>query len=229
MPAPITVLIPTLNAARGLGGTLASLIEGIEAGLIRELVVADGGSTDQTQSIVEDAGAVWVPAAGGRGGQLRTGAGRARGDWLLILHADTQLSDGWSEAVEDHIASGTDRAGYFKLAFRSPAMAARITAGWANLRSRLAGLPYGDQGLLIHRDALKAAGGIPDIPLMEDVALARALKGRLVALNAVAWTSPARYQAEGWIRRGARNLVTLARYLAGADPKALAKSYNRKG
>ena len=226
MPAPISVLIPTLNAAGGLGDTLASLMEGIEAGLIRELVIADGGSTDATQTIADEAGALWVPATGGRGGQLRMGAGRARGDWLLVLHADTHLSPGWSEAVAAHLGQPGQGA-YFRLAFRSTARAARIVAGWANLRARAFGLPYGDQGLLLHRDTLAKIGGIPDIPLMEDVALARALKGRLIMLDAEARTSPARYEAEGWLTRGSRNLITLIRYLAGADPHDLAKAYNR--
>lgn len=227
MPAPISVLIPTLNACDGLGETLASLFEGVEAGLIRELVIADGGSRDQTQAIAEEAGAVWVPSSGGRGGQLRAGAGQVAGDWLLILHADTQLSPGWTEPVAAHLGQGAKQAGYFRLAFRSKAIVAKIVAGWANLRARVFGLPYGDQGLLIHRDTLAAIGGIPDIPLMEDVALARALKGQLTALDAEARTSPARYEARGWVRRGTRNLITLIRYLTGADPHALAKAYNR--
>ena len=228
MPAPVSVLIPTLNAAAELGETLAHLVDGVQDGVIRELILADGGSNDDTRAIAEAAGAVWVPASGGRGGQLRAGAAQARGAWVLILHADTHLAPGWVQAVSNHIAERPSQAGYFRLAFRSSATAARLTAGWANLRSRLFGLPYGDQALLIHRDTLGAVGGIPDIPLMEDVALARALRGKLLPLAAEARTSAHRYETEGWLTRGTRNLITLIRYLAGAEPATLAARYNRK-
>ena len=101
-------------------------------------------------------------------------------------------------------------------------------AGWANLRSRWFGLPYGDQGLLIHRSLYRTVGGYPEQPLMEDVAIARSLgRARLTGLNAVARTGADRYLRDGWLRRGARNLWTLARYFLGASPEALAKAYRK--
>lgn len=227
MRAPISVVIPTLNAAIELPAVLAALAEGLEAGLIRELVISDGGSTDGTRAIAEAAGAVWAEGPAGRGGQLRRGVDAAAGVWLLVLHADTQLAPGWTEAVLRHLRDAEDRAGYFRLAFRARGVLPRMVAGWANLRSRRFGLPYGDQGLLIHRKLYAAVGGYPDIPLMEDVAIARALKGRLSPLSAEAFTRADRYEQEGWLRRGARNLLTLGRYLAGADPNALAEGYSR--
>ena len=227
MPAPLSVIIPTLNAAASLPGTAAALMAGVEAGLIRELVVSDGGSKDATAPIAAELGAVIVEGPPGRGGQLARGVAAARGDWLLLLHADTDLAPGWVTEAEAHIARHPDSAGYFRLAFRAEGLAPRLVAGWANLRSRLLGLPYGDQGLLISRDLLSRVGGVPDIPLMEDVALARALKGRLRPLAAEARTSADRYERDGWLRRGAHNLGTLARYLAGADPAALATRYRR--
>ena len=81
--------------------------------------------------------------------------------------------------------------------------------------------------MLIHRDLYDAVGGFPDQPLMEDVALARALRGKLVALDAVAVTSAAKYRRQGWLRRGGRNLWTLLRYATGTSPERLAQSYNR--
>lgn len=103
---------------------------------------------------------------------------------------------------------------------------AGLVAGWANLRSRMLGLPYGDQGLLVPRHTYQAAGGFPDQPLMEDVALVRALP-KVTVLNTRAFTSAERYERAGWIRRGARNLWTLLRYFLGADPQALAQTYRR--
>ncbi len=225
MPAPISVVVPTLNAAEGLPGCLQALMPGLEAGLIRELVVSDGGSADDTVAIAEAAGAVLVKGPPGRGGQLARGVTAASGEWVLLLHADTELSADWVEAAEAHL-SRLDRAGYFKLRFRARGLMPRLVEGWANGRSRLFRLPYGDQGLMVTRQVLSEVGGIPELPLMEDVALARALGRRLIALDAVASTSADRYRRDGWLRRGARNLLTLFQYFAGADPHRLAERYS---
>lgn len=225
MRAPISVVIPTLNAEGALTGCAAALMEAVDAGLIRELIVSDGGSRDQTRALAENLGALWLEGPASRGGQLARGCARAQGEWLLVLHADTQLQQGWSRVAEAHL--GAEDAGYFKLAFAAGGLPARIVAGWANLRARLFGLPYGDQGLLIRRATYEAAGGYADIPLMEDVALVRALKGRLTPLHARAVTSAEKYQRQGWLKRGGRNLWTLLRYFAGVSPETLAESYRR--
>lgn len=225
MRAPISVIIPTLDAEAGLGLCLDALGEGLAAGLIRELIVSDAGSCDGTLPLAEAAGARIVTGPPSRGGQLCLGAEAAEGDWLLFLHADTVLGPGWAEVVE--AALHRPGAYWFHLRFDAGGAMAWIVARWANLRARLFGLPYGDQGLLIDRKSYDAAGGFPDIPLMEDVALARALRGRLRPLPATAITSAAKYRQQGWLRRGARNLGTLARYFAGVDPKVLAARYRR--
>ncbi len=226
MPAPVSVVIPLLGVEPRLGPCLAALGEGLTAGLVRELVLADGGGGAEVAQLAEAAGATLVRSPPGRGVQLAAGAGAARGAWLLFLHADTVLAPGWSRAVARHIAADPDRAGWFSLAFDAPGLAPRLVAGWANLRARLFALPYGDQGLLISRALYARAGGFPPVPLMEDVALARALgRRRLAPLGATAVTSAARYEAEGWLRRGARNLSTLALWFAGADPARLARRY----
>lgn len=225
MPAPLSVVVPTLDAGDALPGCLAALIEGLQAGLIRELVVSDGGSTDATRQIADAAGAIWVDGPAGRGGQIARGVRAASAPWVLILHADSRLDPGWSDAVAAHVASRPEKAGYFRLRFRAEGAAPRLVAGWANFRSRAFGLPYGDQGLLARTSLLASVGGVPEHPLMEDVALSRALKGRLVQMHATSATSAARYEAEGWARRGARNLLILARYSLGADPEKLARSY----
>jgi rSAM/selenodomain-associated transferase 2 len=228
MRAPVSVLIPTLDAAEALPFCLAALGEGLQAGLIREVIVADGGSDDATLAVAEAAGAVVVAGGGGRGAQLRRGAEAAAGAWLLVLHADTWLRPGWAAAVLAHLETAPDRAGWFRLAFRAEGVAPRLVAGWANLRSAL-GLPFGDQGLLLPRAMYDAAGGYPAIALMEDMALVRRLRGRLRALPAVAETDAGRYLRRGWLRQGAGNLWRQARFLAGADPERLARGYGRRG
>ena len=228
MRAPVSVIVPTLNEELGLPTCLGALFEGVSTGLLRELIVADGGSQDTTLKIAEEAGAEVLPCAPSRGGQLRSGAVKAQGEWLLFVHADTVLPEGWSATVEAHLAQN-ERAGYFGLSFDKGQLAGRLVAGWANLRSRVFGLPYGDQALLISRRLYEEAGGFPDIPLMEDVALARAFgRARLQRLPGSVATSPRKYQAQGWFRRGGRNLWTLGRYLCGVSPEKLAAAYRRQ-
>lgn len=226
MPAQISVIIPTLDAEPALKSCFSALLEGVDQGLIRELIVSDGGSSDASGAVAQAWGAEVIHGPPSRGGQLRRGVAEAKGEWFLILHADTVLQKGWTEAVQAHL-SMPERAGWFRLAFDAKGSAAALVAGWANLRSR-AGLPYGDQGLLVHRDLYHAVGGYPDQPLMEDVDMARRLRGRLCALDAVAMTSAAKYRREGWLRRGGRNLWTLARYIAGTPAERLVRSYNRQ-
>ena len=160
MPAELSVIVPTLNAADELPRCLEALMEGVMGGVICELIVTDGGSEDATQDIAREAGAVLVSGAPSRGGQLRRAGSVARGDWLLVLHADTELAPGWSEAVLAHMHTSTGPA-CFRLAFRASGIMPFLVAGWANLRSRVFGLPYGDQGLLMTRAAYDMAGGYP--------------------------------------------------------------------
>ena len=226
MPAPVSIVIATLNAAEELPACLEHLMEGLAAGLIRELVISDGGSGDATRAIAEATGAEWLSGPPSRGGQLRRGCAAAKGDWLLVLHADTHLQPGWAGAVAQHLQEGQGRPAHFRLRFRAKGLMPAWVAGWANLRARLFGLPYGDQGLLIRRDVYEAAGGYPDQPLMEDVALVRRLKG-LTGLPCAALTSAVRYQRAGWLRRGGRNLWTLTRYFLGVKPEKLASTYRK--
>ncbi len=222
MPAPISVVVPTLNAEKHLSDCLMSLMPGVEAGLIRELIVSDGGSTDATVEIARGWGAEVIEGTPSRGGQLARGCAAAQGRWLLVVHADSRLLADWVGPVVEHLES--NKAGWFRLAFNGGGLAGRFVAGWANLRSRF-GLPYGDQGILLPAALYVRVGGYPNQPLMEDVALARALKGHLIGLEATAVTSAARYKKQGWLRRGGRNLLTLVRYFWGASPQKLADSY----
>lgn len=222
MRAPLSIVIPTRNAADVLPDCLASLMAGVEAGLVRELVVTDGGSTDATRQIAQAVGAVWIEGAPGRGGQLARGVAAAGGEWFLVLHADSLLAPDWPAAVTAGMACATP--GYFPLRFRARGPGPRVVAGWANLRARM-GLPFGDQGLLVARRDYEAAGGYPDVALMEDVALIRALP-RARALGSVLTTGWERFEGR-WMAQGAANLWRQARYFAGADPDRLARGYAR--
>lgn len=225
MRAPISIVIPTLNAEATLPTCLTALMEGLDAGLIRELIVSDGGSADATGAIAQAWGANVLEGPPSRGGQIRRGCAVAQADWLFVLHADTVLQPGWAGPVAQHLKQ-SDCAAWCQLQFDGGGVAGRMVAGWANLRSR-GGLPYGDQGLLIPASLYAQTGGYADVPLMEDVGMARALKGNLVGLDVIAQTSAEKYQRQGWIKRGARNLWTLGRYFAGTDAATLAEAYRR--
>ncbi|MEC7764321.1 MAG: glycosyltransferase [Pseudomonadota bacterium] len=221
MRAQLSIVIPTLNAESTLPAVLIALMEGVEAGLVRELIVTDGGSTDATKVIADEVGAVWLTGAPGRGGQLARGCAKAGGGWMLVLHADSVPGPGWVEAVERGMMRGGP--GYFRLRFAARGIGPKITAAWANLRAGALGLPFGDQGLLVSRADYDAAGGYPEMPLMEDMALIRALP-RARPLDAWIETGWGRYEGR-WLAQGAANLVRQVRFLAGADPAKLTRGY----
>lgn len=206
---------------------MASLYLGVEAGLIHQVIFADGGSTDGIDRVADDIGAELVVSPRGRGTQLAAAAKTAKTSWLLFLHADTVLSPDWPKILRHHIET-SQNAAYFKLRFDAQGTAPGWVAAWANLRARLFALPYGDQGLLIKTSHYIKIGGHPEIPLMEDVAIARKLRRTLTALPATATTSAARYIREGWLKRGTKNLTTLGLYFLGAAPEKLAQRYTKR-
>lgn len=226
MPAPISVIIPTLNSAPQLQRCLGALGEGILDGLLAEVIFADGGSADDTVQIAEDVGATFLSTPVGRGNQMAAAARIARGEWMLFLHSDSVLGRNWQDAVIRHLTK-PEKAAYFKLRFDEATFPAKTVAGWANFRARRFGLPYGDQGLLISQRLYKRIEGFPEIPLMEDVAIAKKLRGNLTALPAHIETSAEKYRQDGWINRSFKNFSVLSRYLAGTDPTKLAEKYYR--
>ena len=228
--AKLSIIIPTLNAAAALHRSLPPLAEFGALDLIREVIVADGGSTDETAAIAEAAGARFVAAAKGRGTQLATGAEAARGDWLLFLHADTVLQPGWDRAVRDFMGDGgnQDRAGYFRLALDDGRLGARRVQWLANMRARILGLPYGDQGLLISRGFYRKVGGFRPLALMEDVDLVRRIgRGRLRMLKATAVTSAERYRRDGFWLRPVRNQFCLFLWFLGLPLDRIERIYYR--
>lgn len=195
----------------------------VRNGLIHELIISDGGS-EGVAEIAEEIGAKFVVGEASRGQQLHQGAMLAQGDWLMFLHSDTQLASHWSEIVCRHIQT-SDAAAYFRLKFSASGFGPLWVAAWANCRSRWFDLPYGDQGLLISKKLYHQMGGYRAISIMEDVTMARQLKGRLKMLDCEAITDPIRYVEDGWFNRGSRNLILLLRFLSGTPPQSLALNY----
>jgi len=217
----LTVVIPTLNAGETLTACLATV-----AGA-KEIIVVDGGSTDDTIEVAGKVGARLIGSAKGRGVQLMAGGDAATEDWLLFLHADTRLGPAWREAVAAHIDHGPGTAGYFRLRLDDGAWQARVIEKGVAARTAVFGLSYGDQGLLISRSLYQAVGGFRPLPLMEDVDLVRRIgRPRLKMLGECAWTSAARWRRDGWIRRSARNLACLGLYAIGVAPEKIAEYYS---
>ena len=206
----ISVIIPALNEAKDLPGTLRSLLE--QCGEF-EAIVVDGGSFDCTREIVRGfAGVRLLRSQPGRGLQMNCGAEAACGELLLFLHADSVLTKGCGSLAAAFLMDpvNEDRAAWFQLSFDDQGAGPNRVAKWANWRSKTLGLPYGDQGLLISKSLYNLTGGYSDLPLMEDVDLVRRLgRTRLVGLQGQVETSAERYQRGGYWWRPARNLFCL--------------------
>ena len=211
MRAPISIVIPTLNSQKTIKKTLVSLFEGIEAGIVRELIV------------VLACGGQFTVSRASRGFQLSTGVNLAKGDFIFILHSDSVLEIDWSKNIKKYF---NREAGYYcRLSFDIKHPLALLTSTWANVRSKIFKLPYGDQGLLIPRKLLIENGGYSSIPIMEDVELALRLKGKLYGMPIVITTSSSKYGEQGWFRKGRKNIIILIRFLLGADPNKLYNDY----
>lgn len=223
----ISVVIPTLNAEAGLAATL----DGIRAGKrlpIQEIIVSDGGSRDATVEIAARASCRVFRGPPGRGQQLCYGAQQAQGCWLLFLHADTRLSEGWQDAASEFMQrTGSERrAAAFTFKLDDPAKSARLLERIVALRGTTLALPYGDQGLLLSRGFYDEIGGFRPLPIMEDVDLVRRIgRARLEILAAPAVTSAVRYRRNGYVPRMARNAACLLLYFIGVPPKSIARIY----
>jgi len=223
----ISVVIPALDAAAHLAPALAAVAV---PGLVREMIVVDGGSSDATVEIARAAGARVIVTERGRGQQLAAGARMAGGEWLLFLHADTVLAPGWAAEAGRFIAGSANRsrAATFRFALDEPRRRGRILEAGVALRNLLCALPYGDQGLLIGRDFYDLLGGFAPLPLYEDVEIVRRIGRRRLSLLATpAVTSAARYRRGGYLLRPLRNLCLLTMYFAGVAPGRLTRFYGR--
>lgn len=227
----ISVVIPTLNAQDFLAATLTALVPAAVDGLVREVIIVDGGSTDRTLAIADQAGADVLQCEAGRGQQLVAGARRARFPWLLFLHADTVLNPEWdreASALMERVDSGRldQVAAAFRFALDDVGVRPRLLEKLVALRCALLRLPYGDQGLLISRRLYTEIGGYSPMPLMEDVDLVRRIgRRRMVLLGTRAVTSARRYRAEGYLRRSVRNISCLALHALHVPSRVLARLY----
>ena len=217
----LSVVIPTLNEEPLIGVAIASALAAGAA----EVIVADGGSTDRTVAIALAAGARVASGARGRGAQLNLGASEARGAALCFLHADARLPAAAGSQIEGALADPRVVGGNFRIRF-GPSLHGRSLGAFYHVIRRL-GLYYGDSAIFCRRATFEAAGGFPPHPIMEDVALARALqrRGRMAYLPGPVEASPRRWEQGGIAQAWASWIVIQSLYFAHVPPARLATLY----
>lgn len=218
----LSLIIPALNEKEFIEKTLKEIVKvpGVE------VIVSDGGSTDRTPEISASAARV-VKSMPGRGIQMNTGASVSSGDVLLFLHADTLLPENWEDKLLSAMSDERVVGGAFTLSIDSARLSHKIIASAANIRSRITGIHYGDQGIFVKRSVFEKIGGFKDIPIMEDVDLMRRLKkvGIVVMLKDKVATSPRRWDKEGAVYATIRNWLLITLYYIGVAPERLYKFY----
>ncbi len=224
MSPGVSIVVPVLDEAAGIEACLARLGGLRAAGA--EVIVVDGGSADRTAELARPLADRVLPAPRGRAAQMNAGAAVARGEVLLFLHADTRLPAAATDAIGQAVAGGA-AWGRFDVRIEGSHPLLGLVARAMNLRSRLTGIATGDQALFVTRGAFEAVGGFPDIALMEDVALSRALKriGRPACLRDQVRTSARRWEKHGVMRTIGLMWRLRAAYFFGADPDVLARRY----
>lgn len=224
-PSPrLSIIIPTLNEADTIEHTLQALALFRQQGC--ELIVADGGSNDNTLALAENLSDHSLAATKGRSHQMNTGAQVATGQWLLFLHADTLLPKN-IPALLSCLQTTQCCWGFFCLRLSGTHVFFRLIEAAINRRSRLSSVATGDQCIFIRRDMFEQLGGYPLIPLMEDVAMSKILRKKSKPL---CWPSPVITSSRRWEQGGiARTVILMWRlrlaYFFGASPQRLAKLY----
>jgi rSAM/selenodomain-associated transferase 2 len=219
----ISIIIPAVNEARPIEKTLASTQTGTNV----EVIVADGGSQDDTVAIASGWGAKVLSIPKGRAKQMNLGAAAATGEILLFLHADTLLPLGFDVMVRAALVKPHAIAGAFRLQIDSPLSSLRLIEWGVNWRSRLLQMPYGDQAIFLRSSVFHQLGQFPDLPMMEDFELVRRLKrnGRIVIVPAPVITSPRRWLKQGVCQTTLKNQIAIIAYLLGVSPKKIAAWY----
>jgi rSAM/selenodomain-associated transferase 2 len=221
----LSVVLPVLNEAESITPALQALAPLRTRGA--EVIVVDGGSTDDTIALAAPLADHVLTAPRGRATQMNAGATVARGDVLLFLHADTRLPPDADRLVLDGLKQSGRAWGRFDVAIEGRHPLLPVIAAAMNFRSRVTGITTGDQAMFVTRAAFAAAGGFPDIALMEDITLARTLKRITppLSLRARVRTSGRRWEKRGVLRTILIMWRLRAAYFFGADPNDLQRRY----
>lgn len=219
----LSIVLPVFDEAPEIRSCLEALAPIRRRGI--EVVVADGGSTDDTVALARPLADRVITAPRGRGAQSHAGAQAALGENLLFLHADTRLPENADRRILGALSAHP--WGRFDVDIAGSHRMLGVIATMMNLRSRLSGIATGDQAMFMRRSTYEAAGGFSDIPLMEDLALSKALRriGRPACLRERVSTSGRRWEKHGVARTVLLMWQLRAAYFLGADPRRLARRY----
>jgi len=225
----ISVIIPVFNETTIINGVVRHVRDVAEGPV--EIVVADGGPGYRTLAVVADPAVIRVESLPGRGIQMNAGAKCATGDILLFLHADTLLPQNAFADIRRAVKGGAV-GGAFSLSIDSSRLSLGIVSWFANWRTRLERVPYGDQAQFLLAETFRDLGGFADVPIMEDVELFQRIRYRglpISVLRATVNTSPRRWNREGVLRRTLKNWWMRVRYALGASPQELVRHYRPSG
>lgn len=219
----ISVIIPTLNEAASIEATLTDLKPLREAG--HEVIVVDGGSNDTTIELASRLADRVIQSSAGRAIQMNRGAAAASGELLWFLHADTRVPAEAASILQQ--AAGEGDWGRFDVRLSGKHPLFRLVEEMMCLRSRLTGIATGDQGIFVRQQLFRRAGGFPEIPLMEDIALSKILRSihRPLCLRQRLETSSRRWEERGIVKTILLMWRLRLAYFFGADPVELARRY----
>jgi hypothetical protein len=219
-----SVIIPAVNEAQYIATTLQSA----QGGQPHEILVVDGGSTDDTVSLARAVGARVIHSQPGRARQMNAGAAQATGNTLVFLHADTLLPADYAGVVVKTLRDPAVAAGAFRFQMGEKLAGQWLIEWTANLRSRWRQSPYGDQALFLRRSLFEEIGGFAALPIMEDCEIVRRLRkrGHVVTATAAAITSGRRWRRLGLFRASFINKLVILGYLCGVSPDRLAAFYH---
>ena len=225
----ISVIIPTLNESDNIVATLDRLKPFRQEG--HEVIVVDGGSTDETVKLAESRADKVITSAPGRALQMNTGANQASGNVLWFLHADTLVPDNATQLILDTLENKKNQWGRFDIRLSGKHLLLRIVERLMNFRSRTSGIATGDQGIFVRREVFEAIDGFMPIPLMEDLDISKRLK-RLSSpccLNEKLITSSRRWEEKGVMRTILLMWRLRLAYALGVSPEKLAHAYKSSG
>ncbi|MDZ8225231.1 TIGR04283 family arsenosugar biosynthesis glycosyltransferase [Nostoc sp. ChiVER01] len=224
--AKISIIIPAINEA----GNIKKAIATTQANLNIEVIVVDGGSSDDTVAIAQSLGVKIISSSPGRAVQMNRGAVAASGEILLFLHADTCLPTGFDDMVRTALQQPETVAGAFKLRIDASLLSLRWVELGVNLRSHFYQMPYGDQAIFLTKAVFQQIGGFPELPIMEDFELMRRLKriGRIVIIPTPVVTSARRWLQKGVFKTTLLNQIVIIAYLLGVSPKRIRCWYRQE-
>ncbi|MBW4676243.1 MAG: TIGR04283 family arsenosugar biosynthesis glycosyltransferase [Desmonostoc geniculatum HA4340-LM1] len=222
----ISIIIPTFNEEKNIKEAIATT----QISTNIEVIVVDGGSSDDTAAIAQSLGVKVISSSPGRAIQMNTGAVAASGDILLFLHADTHLPAGFDEIICTALQQPGTVAGAFNLRIDSSLLSLRWVELGVKWRSHFCQMPYGDQAIFLTKAVFQQIGGFPELPIMEDFELVRRLKaiGRITIISAPVVTSARRWLQKGVLKTTLLNQIVIIAYLLGVSPERIRGWYRRE-